>query len=588
MCGIVGIIEDRSTLASLDVLRAMRDTLSHRGPDDAGEFLDGHVALGHRRLSIIDASSAGHQPMLSDNGRYALVFNGEIYNYRELREEYLTDVDLVSSSDTEVLLHLLIKKGKDALPLLKGMFAFAFWDRYKDELLLATDPFGKKPLYYTWHDNALLFASEPKAFLKYPGFVSAMDKEDASRYFLHEYVPAPGSGLSGVSRLPMGSVGIKSAESFVVEEWWRPAFMPKHSSISESKALGELDELLGRAVERRLVADVPVGIFLSGGLDSTTILWYMQKMKDEIHSCSVSFKEQTFDESEYIKLVADGTVHHGMKFGAEDVALVLSELSPLMDVPLADASLLPTYAVSKLAREHMKVVLSGDGADELFGGYGTFVAGSVAEYLDVVPRATWRMLERGLARVPVSHEYFSFDFKVKSFLKGMGYSWARRNQIWLGSFSRRELGELFVGNVDGVYSALDAQARDARELSLFDRISYMTVREYLQDDILVKLDRATMMTGLEARTPFLDVDLAEFVMRLPEKLKRNKYLMKTLMRGRIPDEIIDRKKKGFGIPLGSWFLGELRPWLLGTLSEERVKATGVLNFIYVKKLLAHT
>lgn len=588
MCGIVGILPRTSPVSKEQLgadLLTMREAIAYRGPDDRGEFVSDEVGLGHRRLSILDLSHAGHQPMQTPDGTYALVFNGEIYNYKQLREKYLDDVTLTSTSDTEVLLYLLQRRGLDILPELRGMFAFAFWDGNKKELLLGRDPFGKKPLYYIWQDDRFAFASEPKALL--PVVVKKIDTDEQARYVLHEYVPSPATGWAGITQLSMGQAAVVTKKAMETTTWWKPLFTPKkHRSFSEQ--VKRFDELLGQAVERRMIADVPVGLFLSGGLDSTTILWYMRQAgAKDLHSCSVSFAQKSFDETKHIRLAAEHlrSEHHEMVFDVQTFHRVLPELVERMDIPFADASLLPTYAVSSLARNYMKVVLSGDGADELLGGYGIFPAAQAASMVDWLPSQVWSWLGDMASLLPVSHEYFSLDFKVKSFLKGMPYAQPRRNQIWLGSFTPPEMKRILVAEANDVFAAVDELADEVKGLSLFDAVSLQFIRQYLQDDILVKLDRATMFHSLEARTPFLDVDLAEFLFTLPAEYKQDKRILKEVMRGRIPDEIIDRPKKGFGIPLGQWFCGPLKGWLQETLSEERVERAGLWQWPYVEQLV---
>lgn len=588
MCGIVGILP-RKVPFSKDILEAdllkMREAIAYRGPDDRGEFVTDEVGLGHRRLSILDLSHAGHQPMQTPDGAYSLVFNGEIYNFKQLREKYLSDVTFISTSDTEVLLYLLQRQGLRILPELRGMFTFAFWDGNKKELLLARDPFGKKPLYYIWQENQFAFASEPKALL--PLVAKKNDTGEQARYALHEYVPSPATGWAGITQLAMGQAAVVTKETMEITTWWKPLFTPKrHRSFAEQ--VKRFDDLLGQAVERRMIADVPVGLFLSGGLDSTTILWYMRQAgAKDLHSCSVSFAQKSFDETKHIRLAAEHlrSEHHEMVFDVKTFHGVLPELVERMDIPFADASLLPTYALSSLARNYMKVVLSGDGADELLGGYGIFPAAQAASRVDWLPSQVWSWLGGMASSLPVSHEYFSFDFKVKSFLKGMPYAQPRRNQIWLGSFTPREMKKLLLAEADGALAAVDQLADETKDLSLFDAVSLQFIRQYLQDDILVKLDRATMFHSLEARTPFLDVDLAGFLFTLPTEYKKDKRILKEVMRGRIPDEIIDRPKKGFGIPLGQWFCGPLRGWLQETLSQERVERVGLWRWPYVEQLV---
>lgn len=592
MCGIVGIWHKQTNRpVSEGMLIAMRDTMTHRGPDDAGVYVKNSLGLGHRRLSIIDTSSGGHQPMVSQDGRYALVFNGEIYNYADLKKDLLSDIAFTSSSDTEVLLQLLIRFEESILPKLRGMFALAFWDNQDKILFLANDPFGKKPLFYTEQDGTFLFASEPRALASYGAVSLQLDEKSLPAYLLHEYLPAPQTGFLNVKRLEMGRCATVTAHNMSIKTWWLPSFAPK-KTISEPQAIRELDTLMAQSVERRLVADVPVGIFLSGGLDSTTILWYMKKLgARDIHSCSASFSDPSFDESLYIRDVVRSfaPIHHNLHFGIPEFLDIMQTLPARMDIPLADASLLPTLAVSLLAKKHMSVVLSGDGSDEIFGGYGTFGAAEIAEFLKFVPPALWRAFDGLSSYLPVSHRYFSWDFKIKSFLRGASYPLWKRNQLWLGSFSPSEAKMILRPKLENfdqhVWQAVAQLGVRPLNGSVFDAVSQATIFHYLQNDILVKLDRATMLASLEARTPFLDVDLAEFVMRLPVRLKRNKYLLKRLMRGRIADVIIDRPKKGFGIPLGRWFNGPLNEWLHATLSEERVDKAGIFVWPVVKKIV---
>lgn len=578
MCGIVGIWNRHPPAGGLvdrGLLVRMRDTMTHRGPDGAGMYLDRAVGLGHRRLKVIDLTETGAQPMTTPDGRYSIVFNGEIYNYRELGG---------STSDTRVLLELLAQKGVNALPKLRGMFAFALWDKEKEELLLARDPFGKKPLYYAVVHGALIFASEIKALLEYPGVSRELDRAAITKYFLYEYVPAPATPFAAIKQVPMGSYIRFSQSGEEVKQWWQLDFAPKRE-LSLTEASGQLDHLLEQAVARRMVADVPVGVFLSGGLDSTALTYYMRRVgAEKLHSFSVSFREPTFDESSYAKRAAEalGTDHHDVPFMVETFQHVLGEVMPRMDIPLADASLLPTYLVSKLAREHVTVALDGDGSDELLGGYGLFQAAAVADKLRWLPGAVVTHLQQLVAQLPTKYHNFSLDFKIKSFLRGLGYSRWPRNQMWLGSFSPPELDELLTSEYPGDALRDLVEPEAVQKLETFDAVSALLLREYLHNDLLVKLDRAAMLVALEGRTPFLDVDLAVFIARLPVALKRNKFLLKHVMRGKIPDVIIDRPKKGFGIPLGWWLRGPLFNWAQEVLS----KSNGVINLDFARRLLA--
>lgn len=591
MCGIVGVWHRDGAAIDPSVVERMLDTVRHRGPDDHGTFFDGPLALAHRRLSVIDVSAGGHQPMTSADGRFALTYNGEIYNYHELASRYLKGVRLRSSSDTEVLLELLARRGIGVLSELRGMFALALWDTRDRELFLARGPFGKKPLYYAVVGRAIVFGSEVKALLKHPRVSRELDQTALAKYFLYEYVPSPATGYRDIRAVPAGHYLRITSSELTSHCWWQPHFTPKHT-VTESEALEHLDARLTTAVQRRMVADVPVGLFLSGGVDSTTIGWYMsQHASGQVHSFSASFEEASFDESSYAQQAARalGTEHHHTTFSLSEFHRVLDRLVSLMDIPFADASLFPTYAVSELARSRVTVALDGDGSDELFGGYGTFFAAEVSERLSVVPSGLWRGLNRLAQWLPTRHTYFSLDFKIKSFLRGMSYPLPRRHQIWLGSFSDRAVAQLLTPEWTDVVASLFADIDDLEpclsHLSVMDRVSFLALHHYMHNLILTKLDRATMFVSLEARTPFLDVDLVDYVLRLPVHLKREKYLLKRLMRGRIPDAILDRSKQGFGVPLGLWLRGPLFDWAQRVLAPDRVGAVGIIQPEMVSRLL---
>ncbi len=594
MCGITGAwLRHESGDISPAVIETMTKTLSHRGPDDFGIYRQGAVALGHTRLAVIDVSRAGHQPMTSPDGRYVLVFNGEIYNFAELKDRHCRHLRFTSSTDTEVLLHLLIQKGVAALPLLRGMFALALWDSQKKELLLARDAFGKKPLYYCTQGDLFLFGSEPKAILAHPSIATAIDRSAITKYFLYEYVPGRATGYAGIWQLGMGQSVRVTANQATVDTWWQPTFVPKNKLRSLPEAAAKLDQVLAQAVERRLVADVPVGVFLSGGLDSTSITWYMrQQAPNDLHSFSVSFDEPSFDESRYSRMAAQslGTTHHDLKFNVSEFSNVMKDIGETMDVPLGDASLAPTYAISQLARTYITVVLDGDGSDELLGGYGTFAAARLAERIPRLPPALGRLVHRLSLALPTSYKNFSFDFKVKSFLEGLDYSLPYRNQVWLGSFSDKTLRRLLMPSwhqyIGTVFEDINEIEEQIIGLDTFDAVSLLKIYHYLSGDLLVKLDRSTMLVALEARTPFLDVDVANLLMHMPVRFKQQKAVLKHLMRGRIPQEIIDRPKRGFGVPLGFWLRGPLHQWARNILNDAKMKADAILQPDFVHMMFA--
>lgn len=590
MCGIAGIWDTAGVSPQEGAIDRMQKSIAHRGPDAVGIYRHEGLALAHARLSIIDLSDSGNQPFLSEDSRYALVFNGEIYNYKELQKKHLSQQVFRSDSDTEVLLYMLITYGVDALQHLKGMFSFAFFDTQENKMILACDAFGKKPLFYAWKDHTFLFASEPKALIASDYLEPKLDSDTIAPYLIHEYIPSPASGFAGIYTLGAGQYMEVTPKSQRIARWWNMRVFPKHS-LSFQSALSTFDELLGRAVERRMVADVPVGLFLSGGLDSSTIAWYMRQIKKEgdIHSCSVGFEDASFNEEHIASQVASALqlTHHSTTFTKDTFLESVQELVPLLDIPLADASLLPTYTVSKMGRQHMKVVLDGDGSDELLGGYGTFFAYELANSLRWIPGGVWRNLSHGIDVIlPVSHRYFSSDFKIKSFLRGMAYPSERNIQIWLGAFTEYEIKSLLLheSKNTSLFSAIDALVPPTVSES-FDRASLYHLQSYLHRDILVKIDRATMAVGLEARTPFLDTDFAEFVLRLPASYKRNKRILRELMNDRLPEVVLSRKKQGFGIPISSWFANELLPFVEKILSEERITSGGIFQYGYIRKLI---
>lgn len=590
MCGIAGIWNTNNARILDTAAIAMQGSLMHRGPDSAGIYEGEGIALVHTRLSIIDLTDNGSQPFISEDSRYVLVFNGEIYNYQELRENFLHDQIFRSESDTEVLLYMLIRFGTSAFQHLRGMFALAFYDTHEKKMIVARDAFGKKPLYYHHSGDTFIFASEPKAILASTYVPAQLDVSVVAPYLLHEYCPPSVSGFEGISAVGAGQYMEITQTGTSSAAWWKPTTVPKYQE-SFQKALSTFDELLGNAVARRMVADVPVGLFLSGGLDSSTIAWYMRQIKKsgEIHSCSVAFDDDSFNEEHVASQVAQevGLTHHRILFTKDSFLQSIDELVPLIDIPFADSSLLPTYAVSKLAKEHMKVVLDGDGSDELLGGYGTFQAYEVASNLTWVPKDVWSVIEHGVDNVfSVSHSYFSLDFKIKSFLRGVSYPPMRNLQVWLGAFTEHEILALLNKKDDAlnVFEFVDS-VQYPGGVENFDKASLYHIASYLSEDILVKLDRATMAVGLEARTPFLDTDVAEFLLRLPSSYKKNKRILRELMRGRLPDIVITRKKQGFGIPISSWFAKDLRPFVERVLSPEAIAEVGLFRYQYIRTII---
>jgi asparagine synthase (glutamine-hydrolysing) len=602
MCGIYGYVTQRGKIKR-EVMQRMGRALAHRGPDDEGEMTaDSNgvgVGLGHKRLSIIDLSAAGKQPMANEDESVWLTLNGEIYNYRKLREELENKGHRFRShSDSEVVLHLYEESGTKCLDKLNGMFAFALWDSKKRSLLLARDRVGKKPLHYCLTGGELIFASEIKSLLQHPAVQRDLDLRALSKYLSYEYVPAPDTIFRSIKKLEPGHYLVYADGEPRVSRYWNiPMEDDPVIHRSEYQCAEELKELLDSAVKRRLAADVPVGLFVSGGLDSGIVAAFAAKANNQLQCFSIGFDEPSFDESAYSKQVATslGIRHHLKIFSSGEMLQLVQKLPQILDEPLADPSVFPLYLLSRFASEHMKVVLSGDGGDELFGGYQTFQAHKLMSYYSALPGFVKDSIRKISLHLPVSHNYLSADYKVKQFLKGDGVSPEIRFFLWRGAFSvaekekllnpdiRRELGR------HNCYDDIDRYVEESGLTHSLERLLYLSMKLYLQDNNLVTVDRASMANGLEVRCPLLDQEVVEFVCRLPTKYKlkgfQAKYLLKKAAAGMLPKNIIHRQKKGFGIPLAKWLGTDLKEFMLDTLSEERIRRQGIFHYPYIKLLL---
>ena len=602
MCGIYGYVSSRGGIQP-EILRRMGDTLRHRGPDDEGEWIrhseELAVALGHKRLSIIDLTSAAKQPISDEDGKIWLTYNGEIYNFRELRSELAAKGHTFkSTSDGEIIVHLYEEMGAACLERLKGMFAFALWDKTQQSLFLARDRIGKKPLHYAIDDGGIAFASEIKALLKHPQVVKEIDLSALNKYLTFEYVPAPATIFKSIKKLEPGHyLSYQNGKSEIKKYWDIPLADYPIGFKTEDEYAEELRDILERAVRSRLVADVPVGVFLSGGIDSGVIAALAAKANRKIECFSIGFDEPSFDESSHAKSIAKALgLNHRLKiFNTREMLDNLDELPNFLDEPLADASILPSYLLSKVASERLKVALSGDGGDELFAGYPTYQAHRIITYYDLLPETLKNSVKALAAWLPVSHGNISTDFKIKQFLRGAGVSPEIRFFMWMGSFTESEKKGLLSSDVraalahENTYEDVFAYIRESGLNKDLERILYLSMKLYLQDDILVKVDRAAMANGLEVRCPLLDQELVEFACRLPMQYKlhglKTKYLLKKAAAGILPDSIINRKKKGFGIPISKWLTGELKSYMLDYLGEERIKRQGYFNYPYIKGLI---
>jgi asparagine synthase (glutamine-hydrolysing) len=578
----------------------MADALRHRGPDDEGFFVREYdsgpaVGLGFRRLAIIDLQS-GNQPMANETGSVQVVFNGEIYNFPELRAELeARGHRFATNADTEVIPHLYEELGHRCAERLNGMFGFALWDAERRELLLARDRFGKKPLYYAAIGSSLIFGSELKSLLEHPRCPTELDFGSLSRYLALEYVPTPFAIFAGVRKLPGGHVLRWRDGRTSIERYWDLSFRPDPSgTVDADEYAEELHDRLREAVRRRLMSDVPLGAFLSGGIDSSSVVAMMveQMSSRDVKTFSIGFGERSFDESAHARRVAArfGTDHHEQIFTPETLIDVLPAVVDVLDEPFGDASILPTYVLSRFTRESVTVALGGDGSDELLAGYPTFPAERVAR-LYAVPRLVHERIVTPLADLmPVSTADFSLEFKLKRFLRGAIEPEEVRHATWLGSFTTDEQRALLRRETDDPFVEQRRVFAEAPATGRIERLIYLYATTYLQDDILVKVDRASMACGLEVRAPFLDVELVEFLSRVPVGLKlrrfETKHLLKRAMARSLPPGIAGRAKKGFGIPVAAWLKSELRERLRDELSPARLKAQGIFDAVEVNRLVS--
>jgi asparagine synthase (glutamine-hydrolysing) len=530
-----------------------------------------------------------------------LVFNGEIYNFQELRDKVeARGHRFRSRTDSEVILHLYEDQGIDCLQHIHGMFAFALWDGLHRRLFAARDRIGKKPFYYTWRDGRLLFASELKALLEHPAVERDIDPRSLAKYLAYDCVPAPWTIFKGIEKLLPGHYLVADTSGVRTAPYWSPPQPPAPGDVevAEGEVAERLRHLLEGAVNRRLVSDVPLGVFLSGGIDSSTIVALVAKRHPgrPIRTFSVGFEDKSFDESTYARHVAQlfGTEHHEAILKPEAMLEILPRVMEHLDEPFADASVIPTYLLSGFARQFVTVVLGGDGGDELFFGYPTFQAERVARWLEWLPAGVFRALRRGVAdRLPVSMDNFSTDFKVKRFLMGMEHPSNIRHPMWLSSFDFHGLRAILPTfdreAADSLFQEWEELPSGWSRPERWDAIGYGYLRCYLQDCVLSKVDRASMAHGLEVRAPFLDTEVVEMVYGLPWTLKlrrwTTKHLLKRTMAGLLPAEIVHRPKKGFGIPVAKWLRGPLRSLATDLLAPDRLRRAGIFRPEEVQRLL---
>jgi len=599
MCGIVGVMRFDGCPIERDSLERMTAVLAHRGPEGRGvQLLDagaGQVGLGHTRLKVIDLSDAANQPMSNEDGSIWVVFNGEMYNFKELRARLESRGRRCrTASDTEVLLRLYEAEGERCMDALDGMFAFAIWDARRGQLLLARDRIGKKPLFYYATPKLLAFASEIKALLQHPEIVPQVNAEMLPAFFLYGYVPAPATLYDGVQQLPPGQLlRVKIGGQVEASAYWDlPLSASSSRAPSEAEAAATVRELLTAAVRRRLIADVPLGAFLSGGIDSSIIVGLMSRLMGEpVRTFSIGFAhDRRFDETAFARLAAQRFQTKHIEFIVEPSAIELVErLVWHHDGPFADSSAIPTYLLCRLTREHVTVALNGDGGDELFAGYLRFYAAVLAER---VPASLRRAAKHALAGLPAWGGHRSAFHRLQKFSSAAALPFHERYTRWVSVFYE-DLPRLLPGLQEASeppepLRLLEPYTRRCRDASPLAGLLYVNMKTYLPDDLLVKMDRCSMAHALEARSPFLDRALMEYVFGLPDHLKlrwgRTKVILRRAFADLVPAPILRRGKMGFGVPLRRWFTAELRGYLQDLLLAPDARLRRYVDQGYVRQL----
>jgi asparagine synthase (glutamine-hydrolysing) len=588
MCGITGLVDFTRSFSEGD-LRAMTDCVAHRGPDADGFFFDGTVGLGHRRLSILDLSTAANQPMYAVGDRYVIVFNGEVYNFQEIAQKL--EVPLRTTSDTEVILEAFVKWGPDFVQRLNGMFAFAVYDRQEELLFLYRDRMGIKPVYYYYDGQRFAFGSELKSLVRLPFLQGklTLNKEAISQFLYLGYIPRPNSIYSQIQKMESGTYLVLNKKEIIIHPYWQLGSQVKEEVLrDEAEAKKQLRELVLSSVRYRMISDVPFGTFLSGGIDSSLVTAAAQHVSGTpVKTFSIAFTAAKYNEAKFAAAVSRhlGTDHHEFTVTEREALEWIGQLNGIYDEPFADSSAIPTLLVSELARRHVTMTLSGDGGDELFMGYGMYAWAKRLH--NPIIQAFRSPLAMALASMGNRYERASHLFRYPSASRLKSHIFSQEQYM----FSEQELEQVLT---PGFGAPLDLQENGQalkRPLSAMEEQAFFDMQYYLQDDLLVKVDRATMRHSLETRVPLLDYRIVEFALNLSPKLKVkngvSKYLLKQVLYDFVPEEIFNRPKWGFSVPLGSWLKGDLRYLVEDYLNKQVIDTCGVVQYAGVEKLKKH-
>ena len=593
MCGIAGFVNAPGDIDQQTAwLESMTEVLHRRGPDGSGLWIKNQAALGHRRLSIIDLVT-GAQPMSSHDETVTITYNGEIYNFLEIRKALSKKgIPFTTRSDTEVLLNSYMMWGSECLDRFEGMFAFAIWDSKTKSLFAARDRMGKKPFYFTLQNGVFAFASELTAFRKLPFIRLEIDKDALARFLAYEYVPTPQTIFRNVYKLQPGHFLTFQDGQINTCRYWDLPLPLENSPASEKDVCERTITLLKDAVNKRLISDVPLGVFLSGGIDSSAVVALMAEQVDprSIKTFSIGFTESSYDESKYARLVANhfGTDHHEQILSAVDAGKLLPSIVSLLDEPMSDPSIVPTYLLSEVTRRDVTVALGGDGGDELFAGYEYYSAFVLSNYYLKLPKTLRsHFIEAVSHKLPISTGYVSPRHVAEKFFAGVYAPQWLRAQTWLGAVPDELQRKIWINPPDITKNQVELYSTTKRLYDSFEssdplnRVFYLLTKQYLLDYILVKVDRCSMMNSLEVRAPFLDRKVVEYVFSLPPWMKirrfKRKYLLKKALHSRLPKEILYRKKRGFLIPSALWLKQTLRPLVEEMFDEKRLRRQGIFN-----------
>tara|TARA_B100000989_G_C19521302_1_gene464286 strand:+ start:170 stop:2038 length:1869 start_codon:yes stop_codon:yes gene_type:complete len=593
MCGIYGFSLKKFSKNPKSVLKKMSEKIYHRGPDQTGLYIDDNVAMGIQRLSILDIKN-GTQPIYSNNKRYVIVHNGEVYNYLKLKN-YLQKkgYQFETNTDTEVIVNLFQHKGKKCLNDLNGMFAFAIYDLKKKEIFIGRDRYGIKPIYFYYDVEQFIFASELKGILCHESVKPSISPDSIDLYLTMEYVPSPYTIFNDIYKLEKGHFLLYDNSKLKKEKWYDISFTPKLMYKKEIDYINKLDTLMKDSVRFRTISDVSIGCFLSGGLDSSLITYYLSEIsKEKVKTFSIGFEDYSFDETNYANIISKhfDTDHNAETFSESKMFELLPNVWKNMDEPFADPSLLPTFLLSHFTNQQVKVCLSGDGADEIFAGYPTYLAHKIAS---LIPKQLYSLISQTSSFLPIRHRNMSFDFKLRQFSRGLRYMNKERHQYWLGSFKNNEKQKnylkYFKDSLSNENNLKQILKQNSNELKDWEINLEQDFNFYLTDDMLVKIDRTSMANSLEVRVPYLDHNIVEFMVKCPSKLKyhgiTSKYLLKQLAKKYLPHEVVNRSKKGFGIPIAKWFCGSLKKPLREILRNPNSFVNTIFEKGYTNQLM---